>query len=152
MPQSSYPAVRGFIYPLLFCLLLGCATTKPASVKLARRYYGTWENVNPRYFNWWVIGARGAENYGIALDGGKCGARAAIVTSSTSIEVPFGNSGADTLHVVEGDFLLFMSPHGFALHKRVSPSAICRKANGSYFEGAPSAPTIGPALSDSASP
>jgi hypothetical protein len=117
----------------------GCVGNRAAS-GLGRRYYGTWENVDPRYFNWWVIDARGALNYGIALDGGKCGARRATVAAANSIVVGFGNSGNVTLRLAEGDLLLFQMDRSFALHKRVDASSICRRPDGSYFEGAPSAP------------
>jgi hypothetical protein len=87
---------------LFGCLLIGCATSQTSTPILARRYYGTWHNVNAAFFNWWVINAAGAVNYGIALDSVKCGARSATILASNKIDVPFGNKATVTLHLVEG--------------------------------------------------
>ena len=124
--------------PMVFLLLVGCVTTKPQQTVLAPRYYGIWVNVIPSYHNWWQISASGAVNYGVALDGGKCAPRLATVRGANQIDVTFGNSGNVYLRLGEGDLLLFEgdSSH-FSLHKRVEASDICRKSDGSYFEGAP---------------
>jgi hypothetical protein len=119
-------------------LLIGCAETKSQETVLAPRYYGVWVNVVPSYHNWWQISEAGAINYGIALDGGKCSGRAATVLSANRIDISFGNSGTVYLRLAEGDFLLFEAgPAAFSLHRRVEPSDICRKSDGTYFEGAP---------------
>jgi hypothetical protein len=118
-------------------LLVGCAANRTREPVLASRYYGAWTNLEPRYYNWWVISAAGVVNYGIALDGGKCGGRSVTVLSSDQIDIQPPNGGTATLRVAEGNLLLLLVDDHFAVHKRVKPSDICRKPDGSYFEGAP---------------
>jgi len=123
---------------LALILLVGCAVTTPRQLTLAPRYYGVWVNVIAANYNWWQIDAAGAVNYGIALDGGKCAGRAATVLSSNRIDVAFGNSGVVYLRLAEGDLLLFEAgPAKVSLHRRVEAANICRKSDGTYFEGAP---------------
>jgi hypothetical protein len=125
-------------YALTFMLLVGCATTKSPQPVLAPRYYGVWVNVIPSNYNWWQISAAGAVGYGIALDGGKCGGRSATVLGPNRIDVAFGNSDTVYLRLAEGDLLLFEAgPAKFALHRRVEAANICRRSDGTYFEGAP---------------
>ena len=128
----------------LISLLIGCVSGRPRDVPgvptLAPRYYGTWQNIDPHYLNWWVIGADGAVNYGLASNDGKCVRDAVIVTASNQIDVRFGNSGQATLRLAEGDLLLFQAERGVALHKRVDASSVCRKPDGTYLDGAPYKP------------
>jgi hypothetical protein len=122
----------------VFLLLVGCVATNSRQTALAPRYYGVWVNVIPSYHNWWQISASGAVNYGIALDGGKCAPRSATVLATNRIDVTFGNSGILYLRLAEGDLLLFEADAShFSLHRRVQASDICRKSDGTYFEGAP---------------
>ena len=118
----------------------GCVEARYTTPVLARRYYGTWENIVPRYLNWWVISASGAVSYGIASESGRCVRSSAIVKAADAFDVTSGNSGRVTLRAVEGgQLLLFQGDRGFALHRRVDASHICRKSDGTYREGAPSA-------------
>lgn len=130
---------------MIFLVLLGgvagCASHKSTMPALAPRYYGTWKNVDPRYFNWWQIDAHGVINYGTGFDAGKCTANSVSIIAPNQIDVNFGNTGRAILRTVEGgDLLLFQGDRGLALHKRVDVADICRKSDGTYFDGAPSKP------------
>jgi hypothetical protein len=119
-------------------VLVGCATNKAKTPVLSSSFYGVWTNVNPNVFNWWVISAIGAVNYGIALNQGKCGGQSAVVLGPNQIYAPpLGSADTAHLRLSESGFLVFEGAHGRALHKRVAPTDICRKSDGTYFDGAP---------------
>jgi hypothetical protein len=115
----------------------GCASNRSHTPVLAPAFYGTWTNVNPRYYNWWVISASGAVAYGIALNRGKCGAYSATVVDPEHINVTFGNSGKVHLRISDNGLLVFENVSATAYHKRVEPESICERADGGYFEFAP---------------
>lgn len=121
----------------LAVLTIGCVSTKPKAPVLDPSFYGVWTNVNANYYNWWVISAAGAVNYGIALDAGKCVGHTAVTLGPDRIEVPFGNSDAVRLRLEASGLLAFEGSRGRALHKHVESNDVCRKADGTYFAGAP---------------
>jgi hypothetical protein len=116
--------------------ITGCAAHPLKPNHIDPKFYGTWVNTNPRYFNWWNIQADRVVNYGIALDNGKCSANAAIIMGTDKIDVTWGNSGTVQL-AMAGEELVFQAPGISAHHKRSSHEAICRRPDGSYFENAP---------------
>lgn len=122
---------------LAVVVLVGCVTHRPKAPILSPSFYGVWTNVNPNFYNWWEISAAGAVNYGIALDQGKCAGKSAIVLGSDQLDVPFGNAGTVHLSLSESGYLVFEAGRGRALHKRVTLTDICRRPDGTYFEGAP---------------
>ncbi len=138
---------NSMVYPATVLLatvaLFGCAINTPVAPKepptpvLMSALYGAWANANGNFFNWWEISAVGAVNYGIALDQGKCGARRATVLGTDRLEIPFGNAAIVHLSLGASDLLVFEGDRGRAVHKRVAPTDICRKPDGTYFEGAP---------------
>lgn len=132
-------ALKGMLrasYILGIMLLLGCESTKPKAPALDPSFYGIWTNANASYYNWWDISAKGAVNYGIALDAGTCVGRSAVVLALDRIDIPFGNSGSVQLRLSASGFLVFEADRGRALHKPVEASDICRKPDGTYFVGA----------------
>jgi len=116
-------------------LLGGCAISK-RTTSIGSQFYGIWENIDPRYFNWWEISATRVVNYGIALREGKCRSDDAEIIAADVLNVPFGNAGTVHLGIIDNK-LIFVSPKGVAQHKRVQPEAICRRPDGTYFDGAP---------------
>jgi hypothetical protein len=124
---------------LAITLLASCATktgTTPMPPRVAANFVGVWVNVVPEYHNWWVIEPDRVVNYGIALSKGKCSGDEATITGPNKIDVTFGNSGPVEMSISNG-LLLFTSPDGVAGHRRVEKLDICRKSDGTYFEGAP---------------
>ena len=65
------------------------------------------------------------------------GGSAATVLAADRLEIPFGNAATVRLSISEDGLLVFDAYRVHALHKRVVPSDICRRSDGSYFEGAP---------------
>jgi hypothetical protein len=128
--------LRSTIEALVVLSISACAVHPPSPSHIDSRFYGTWANANPRYFNWWDIQADRVINYGIALDNGKCGANVATIIGDNAVDIPFGTSGTVQLTMV-GEELVFQAPGVYARHKRSSPEAICRRPDGSYFENAP---------------
>jgi hypothetical protein len=123
---------------LVFAFLAACATTTATHSTLAPRYFGVWVNVNPSDNNWWQIGPAGVVNYGVALDDGKCTGRAATVLAANRLNINFGNSATVYLRLAEGDLLLFEAgPAQFSLQRRGQATDICRRPDGTYFDGAP---------------
>ena len=127
-------------------LSVGCATTVVRGPIVASRYYGTWANANSHYHNWWAIDANGAVSYGSTQDG-KCESGRAVILGPDLILIDFGDGirGTFNLRLAGGEFLLFVSedalrasgdPH-ITVSKRVDASAVCRKPDGTYSEGAP---------------
>jgi len=129
---------RIFLASVMFALMAvaGCATAPARVPRLSPSFYGVWTNVDPHNYNWWEIGPERVVNYGIALDRGSCGGYGARVIASDALDIPFGNSSAVRLSIVDGE-LIFSSPSGRARHMRAAPQSICRMANGTYFTGAP---------------
>jgi hypothetical protein len=120
-------------------LLASCTTTSgaiPTAPQVAATFVGVWENVVPEYHNWWVIEPNRVVNYGIALSRGKCSGDEATIVGPNKIEVTFGNSGSVEMSKSDG-LLLFSTSTGVAGHRRVQKSDICRKSDGTYYEGAP---------------
>ena len=118
--------------PLL--AIAGCVATPVGKVSLGQEFVGVWTNINPNFYNWWVITPGHIINYG--LDGNKCVRYEAKILSKTQIDVRFGNASRATLRI-EGGALIFDLPSGArAIHVRSDPKAICRNGS-SYFEGAP---------------
>lgn len=134
---SDNSTARAGFWLLTVVVLVGCVTHKPKAPTLSPRFYGVWTNVNPNFHNWWKISAAGAVNYGIALDQGRCGGRSAIVLGSDQLNVPFGNAATVHLSLNASGYLVFEARHVHAFHKRVTITDICRKPDGTYFDGAP---------------
>ena len=124
------------VLSLALLILTGCATPSRGALRIAPRFYGTWTNVDARYYNWWEISAKRVINYGIALDGGKCAGREATIVASDTITVPFGNSGTVHMDIVDNQ-LIFTSLRGVGRHRRVSRESICQRGDGTYFDAAP---------------
>ncbi|HEX5206259.1 MAG TPA: hypothetical protein VFW10_00510 [Steroidobacteraceae bacterium] len=55
---------------ILLLAIAGCVTTPVAKVSLGHEFVGVWTNINPNFYNWWVITPGHIVNYG--LDGDKC--------------------------------------------------------------------------------
>jgi hypothetical protein len=129
-------------YVVAMTLLAGCVTpsrlTKPL---LASRYYGTWRNALPNSHNWWEISAAGAISYTYWQEG-DCKVLPMVVLGTHQVKVPpeNGNAGLTVnLRLAEGDFLLLVPDDfsGGAAHRRVDPSDICMRSDGTYAHGAP---------------
>jgi hypothetical protein len=149
--QQSFQSSRAASI-LMTTLLAACVAAKPDSPEtpvLASRYYGTWAVDSPRYPSWWwIIDSRvGATGYVYKKDG-TCGSGHAMVLGPDRIDVlSLDTSGNETrnvyrLHLAEGDLLLCWDEDEAwgAIYRRVTPSDICKRADGTYAEGAPSAP------------
>ncbi len=132
-------------------LLAACVAAKPDNPErpvLASRYYGTWTVDSPLYPFWWVMDSKeGAVGYVYKKDG-TCGSGHAMILGPDRIDVlSLDKSGNETrqiysLHRAEGDFLLFWGEDEASggIYRRVTPSDICKRADGTYAEWAPSAP------------
>jgi hypothetical protein len=116
-------------------VLVGCSDTPRGRPRIAKQFLGTWENVDPRFHNWWEISRGKVVNYGIALNHGKCVGHEATILNAKQIQVAFGNSGRPHLRLQDG-YLLFEEGKSRAAHKRVPPQDICRNGD-RYFDGAP---------------
>jgi hypothetical protein len=139
--RPSLPLTR-IGYVVAMTLLAGCVTpsklTKPA---LASRYYGTWRNAVLHWDNWWEISAAGAISYSYSQDG-YCEALPMVVLGTYKVKVPPGDGKTGrtvNLRLAEGDFLLLVPDDvsGGAAHRRVDPSDICMRSDGTYAHGAP---------------
>ena len=118
--------------------LVACAAPegKPA---VSAEFHGVWTNVDPRAANWWEISAERVVGYGGLLAEGKCRRAEAAILAPNLIDIRFGNAGTVLLRATR-DRLLFEGARGTASHRRATRAAICRKADGSYFDGAPYRP------------
>jgi hypothetical protein len=136
---------------LVTTLLAACVAAKPDNPErpvLASRYYGTWTVDNSLYPFWWVMDSKeGAVGYVYKKDG-TCGSGHAMVLGPDRIDVlSLDKAGNETRHIyslhrAEGDLLLFWGEdqESGGIHRRVTPSDICKRADGTYAEWAPSAP------------
>jgi hypothetical protein len=133
------------MYVVAMTLLAGCVTpSKHTKPLLASRYYGTWRNAVPHWHNWWEISAAGAISYTYSQDG-DCRVLPMVVLGTYKVKVPpvDGETGHTVnLRLAEGDFLLLVPDDvgdvsGGAAHRRVDPSDICMRPDGTYAHGAP---------------
>src|ERR1700679_70080 len=129
-------------YVVAMTLLAGCVTpSKPTKPLLASRYYGTWRNAVPQWHNWWEISAAGAISYTYWQDG-DCKVLPMVVLGTYQVKVPpeDGKTGRTVnLRLAERGILLLV-PDDFsegAAHRRVDPSDICMRSDGTYAHGAP---------------
>jgi hypothetical protein len=116
--------------------LLGCSTAPTHTQGIDPQFHGIWTNVNPDFFNWWEITSTLVVGYGIALENGKCSSNQAQILSENRIDVSFGNAAIVEMRILD-EQLLFVADPATAYHKRVPREDICRKSDGTYFEGAP---------------
>jgi len=133
-PDSTARAATWFLTAVA---VLACGGHKSDAPVISPSFYGVWTNVNQNMYNWWEIDPSGAINYGIARYPGKCGGSSATVLAADRLEIPFGDAATVRLSISEDGLLVFDAYRVHALHKRVVPSDICRRSDGSYFEGAP---------------
>jgi hypothetical protein len=127
--------VTGWEKLLVLLILVGCAAPVSAQT-IAPEFHGFWANVDARNSNWWEIASDRVVNYGGGFKDGKCRAAAAAIVSTDRIEIQFGNKSTVQMRTL-GDRLLFDGDIGTAYHRQVARSEICRRADGTYFEGAP---------------
>jgi hypothetical protein len=125
---------------LVAALAVACTSARhPAPPPaLSPQFYGVWVNVGRQAHNWWEISSTDVVLYGVD-SAGRCDSTHAVVVDSEEAEVRFGTTTAGSLHL-QGDLLMFMTEAGqVALHQRADATAICRKPDGTYAEGAPNA-------------
>jgi hypothetical protein len=135
-------------YVIAMTLLAGCVTpSKPTKPLLASRYYGTWRNAVAQWHNWWEISAAGAISYTYWQDG-DCKALPMLVRGTDQVKAPPEDGKTErtvNLRLAEGDILLLVSDDfsGGAVHRRVDPSDICKRSDGTYAHGAPHPAKLG---------
>lgn len=136
---------------LVTTLLAACVAAKPDNPErpvLASRYYGTWTVDNRLDPFWWVMDSKeGAVGYVYKKDG-TCGSGHAMILGPDRIDLlSLDKAGNETRHIytlhrAEEDLLFFWGEDEASggIYRRVSPSDICKRADGTYAEWAPSAP------------
>jgi len=124
---------------LALLTLFGYCATPVSAQTIAPEFHGFWANVDARNSNWWEIASDRVVNYGGGFKDGKCRAAQATIVSTDRIAIRFGNKSVVQMRTV-GDQLLFDGDIGTAYHRQVERTEICRRADGTYFEGAPYQP------------
>jgi hypothetical protein len=122
---------------LVVAIALSSCASLPERKQLSPTFYGTWMNVVAEYQNWWEIGPSGVKNFGTALGGGRCTVNEAIVLDESHIDVSFGNSGVVFMYTDDQGRLIFERNGRRGAHRRIEPSEICRRGDGTHFPGAP---------------
>ena len=121
-------------------LLAVCCLATPVSAQIAPEFHGVWTNVDARNSNWWEITAERVVNYGGGFKDGKCRSARAVIRAADRIDIQHGNTSSNVQLRILDDRLLLEGDVGTAYHRRVLRTAICRKADGSYEQGAPYRP------------
>jgi hypothetical protein len=128
---------------LVLALAAACASPhsdkKKRALALASEFYGVWVNTGPTPRNWWEISATDVIVYGFD-NTGKCASVHAVVLDPELPEIQLGTTDTGTLHR-QGDLLMFVTEGAgqMGLHQRSEAAGICRRADGTYAEGAPHA-------------
>ena len=135
MRQAALGAVIRTVCILALAQCVACADRAVLRPVLSSRFYGIWANANPRLpSNWLIISTDGVVPYYLGEDG-KCSTASTVVLGSNRVQVKEGE-----LRLLRAEDLLVMALDDFrtvAFYKPVKVDAICRKADGTYAEGAP---------------
>lgn len=137
--RTSIRAVIGGAGALLGVLAAACVSGRhPAPPPaLSSAFYGAWANAGPQAHNWWEISDSEVVIYRID-SAGKCESAHGVVLDPEQAEVQFGTADTVTLHR-QGDLLFVATEGQVGINQRVESATICRKADGTYAEGAPHA-------------